>query len=54
MKPYALLLLVVTLVAGCTLDIPLEDTDLFERSITGPAFKRAMAPHKPEKQEEAN
>jgi len=45
---------VVVLFTDHTLDIPLEDTDLFERSITEPGFKRAMEPHKLEKQEEAN
>uniref|UniRef100_UPI00404A9C99 hypothetical protein n=1 Tax=Cephaloticoccus sp. TaxID=1985742 RepID=UPI00404A9C99 len=44
---------VVVLFTDHTLDIPLEDTDLFERSITEPAFKRAMEP-KPPKQEEPN
>ncbi len=45
---------VVVLFTDRTLDIPLEDTDLFERSITEPAFKRAMEPYKLGKQEEAN
>ena len=35
---------VVVLFTDLTLDIPLEDTDLFERSITEAAFKRAMEP----------
>jgi len=45
---------VVVLFTDHTLDIPLEDTDLFERSITGPAFQRAMEPYKLGKLEEAN